>query len=171
MRGRARPLDPRDCAGIWALPDGLTVSSWVDVAGTGITSLPRSPDDVRLRWRGVRVDARIAFLLETITAQEVPAGPNAERRRVMVERTGYERFFAGAKARVLDADDDPGGERRLLKVAMDGDEDLVCLQVSCPSTGRRYVIRVPPGTRTCHAAAAWVAGFDDPDDYHPLADT
>ena len=168
---RVAQLDLRDCAGIRALPDGLTVSSWVDVAGTGVTSLPRSMDGVRLRWRGVQVDARIAFLPETITAGEVLAEPNAERRRVMLERMGYERFFDGAKARVLDKDTDPGGERRLLKVVMDRDEDLVCLQVSCPSTGRRYVIRVPPKVGTCHDAAAWIAGFDDPDDYHPVAET
>ena len=168
---RLAQLDVRDCTSLRKLPEGLTVSSWIDVAGTAITSLPKGLDGVRLRWRGVGIDARIAFLPETITSEEVLAEPNAERRRVMLERMGYERFFAGAKAAVLDADADPGGERRLLKVPLEQDEDLVCLAVTCPSTGRRYVIRVPPNTKTCHQAAAWIAGFEDPDDYHPVMET
>ena len=168
---RLAQLDVRDCSALRTLPERLVVSSWVDVAGTGITSLPKSLDGVGLRWRGVAIDARIAFLPETITSDEVLAEPNAERRRVMLERMGYERFFDGAKAQLLDRDTDPGGERRLMKVSMGRDEDLVCLAVSCPSTGRRYVIRVPPAMRTCHQAAAWIAGFDAPDDYRPLAET
>ena len=51
------------------------------------------------------------------------------------------------------------------------DEDLVVLSVSCHSTGRKYVIRVPPRTQTCHQAAAWIAGFDNPDDYKPTLET
>jgi hypothetical protein len=168
---RIAQLDLRDCAGITRLPDGLTVASWIDVAGTGITSLPPHLDGVRLRWRGVDVDARVAFLPETITSDEVLAEDNAEKRRVMLERMGYEKFFNSAKAQVLHTDTDPGGERRLLKVPMQRDEDLVCLQVSCPSTGRKYVIRVPPKCNTCHEAAAWIAGFDDPSEYKPVMET
>jgi hypothetical protein len=41
----------------------------------------------------------------------------------------------------------------------------------CPSTGRQYIIRVPPTTPTCRHAAAWIAGFDNPDDYQPLIET
>ena len=168
---RLAQLDVQDCPNLRELPEGLRVSSWIDLANTGITSLPKSMDGVRLRWRGVAIDARIAFLPETVTSEEVLAEPNAERRRVMLERMGYERFFEVAKSKVLDTDSDPGGERRLLKVRIEGDEDLVCLAVTCPSTGRRYVIRVPPATKTCHEAAAWIAGFDNPDDYRPVAET
>ncbi|MDB6133792.1 MAG: hypothetical protein JWM59_2035 [Verrucomicrobiales bacterium] len=49
---------------------------------------------------------------------------------------------------------------------------LVCyLECRCPSTGRRYLLPVPPAVRTCRAAAAWMAGFDNPDDYAPLLET
>jgi hypothetical protein len=54
---------------------------------------------------------------------------------------------------------------------MKDDEDLVCVSVICPSTGRQYVIRVPPTVTTCHQAIAWVAGFDDPDQYRPVAES
>lgn len=32
----------------------------------------------------------------------------------------------------------------------------------CPSTGRRFLLGVPNQVGSCHAAAAWLAGFDDP---------
>jgi hypothetical protein len=168
---RIAQLDLRDCANVSGVPEGLVVSSWIDVAGTGITSLPRSLDGVQIRWRGVPTDARIAFFPDTITSRQILDEANAEKRRVMLERMTYERFLADANAQVLDEDHDAGGPRRLVKVPMTGDEDLVCVSVICPSTGRQYVLRVPPATTSCHQAAAWIAGFDNPDDYKPLVET
>jgi hypothetical protein len=164
-------LDISGCANLNALPEGLRVSSWIDLANTGITSLPASLQGVRLRWRGVPIDARIAFQPETITIREVLGEPNAELRRVLLERMGYDAFLSQAQAQVLDRDRDPGGERRLLRVPLPEDEPLVCLCVVCPSTGRQYVLRVPPTMRSCRQAAAWIAGYDNPGDYHPLAET
>jgi hypothetical protein len=168
---RLAQLDLRDCSNLRELPEGLIVTSWVDVAGTGVRALPASMKGVQLRWRGVSVDDRVAFRPELITADEILAEGNVERRRVLLERMGYDTFLAHANARTLDEDRDAGGARRLLRVPMAGDEDLVCVSVLCPSTGRQYVLRVPPTVTTCHQAVAWVAGFDDPDDYRPLAET
>ena len=126
---------------------------------------------MQLRWRGVIVDERVAFRPELITADEILAEPNAERRRVLLERMGYDTFLAHAKATTLDEDRDAGGPRRLVRVPMKDDEDLVCVSVICPSTGRQYVIRVPPTVTTCHQAVAWVAGFADPDEYRPIAES
>jgi hypothetical protein len=168
---RLAQLDLRDCTNLRALPESLSISSWIDVAGTRIRSLPQSLAGVPLRWRGVAVDQRIAFNPELITADEILAEPNAEKRRVLLERIGYDTFLTHAQAKVIDEDCDAGGPRRLLRVPMKDDEDLVCVTVLCPSTARQYVIRVPPGTQTCRAAVAWVAGFDDPDEYSPLVET
>ena len=49
-----------------------------------------------------------------------------------------------ADAEVLDEDSDPGGVRRLLRVPIEDDEDLVCVMVHCPSTGGRYPSAPPP---------------------------
>ena len=160
-------LDLRNCARIERLPERLKLSGWLDVGGTQITSLPPHLDNVELRWRGVPVSHRIAFRPETLTSDDILQESNAEVRRVMLERVGFERFVELARAETLDTDTDKGGERRLLKVAMPSDEDLVCVSFSCPSTGRKYVVRVPPKTQTARAAIAWVAGFDNPDDYRP----
>src|SRR5208283_3568201 len=123
-------------------------------------------------WNGVPIDARIAFRPETITVGEIMAQSNVEKRRVLLERFGVERFVSQADVEILDKDCNCGGERRLLRVRMAGDEDLVCLSVLCPSTGGAYIMRVPPwGIRTCAAAAAWIAGFDDPSQYNPVIET
>jgi hypothetical protein len=42
------------------------------------------------------------------------------------------------------------------------------LKVTCPSTGHIHILRVPPNMRSCRQAAAWIAGFNNPDDYNPL---
>jgi hypothetical protein len=164
-------LDVSNCPNLRDLPAGLRVTSWLDVGGSGIGRLPASLAGVRLRWRGVPVDERVAFRPETITVAEVLAERNAELRRVLLERFGFERFMREAGADILDRDRDAGGERQLLRLKLEGDEDLVCVSVSCPSTGRRYLLRVPPTTRTCREGVAWTAGFSDPDRYRPLVET
>ncbi len=164
-------LDLRDCAALAALPDGLRISSWVEVGGSGLTGLPRSLHGTRVRWRGVMVTERIAFRPETLTVEEILGEANAEVRRVMLERVGFEWFLRQANAEALDQDRDPGGDRSLLRIALPNDEPLVCLAVACPSTGRRYALRVPPTMRTCRQAAAWMAGFDEPDAFRPVVET
>jgi hypothetical protein len=169
--GRLSWLDISGCTRLTALPEGLRVGSGIEIAGSGLAALPRSLAGVQLRWNGVAIDERIAFRPETIGVDEVLAEENAERRRVLLERYGLERFMLDADAEVLDADRDAGGERRLLRVPLEGDEDLVGVLVQCPSTGGRYLLRVPPTMTTCRQAVAWTAGFDDPGLYRPLVET
>lgn len=168
---RVSQLDLCGCRNIGELPEGLEVGSWIDIAETGITQLPQSLLGVPLRWRGVRIDERIAFRPNELTVGETLAETNAERRRVMIERIGFERFLHDVDAELLDQDMAPGGERKLYRVELDGDEPLVCVSVGCPSTDRRYLLRVPPDMQTCHQAVAWTAGFDNPDDYQPVLET
>jgi len=164
-------LNISDCPGITELPRDLRINLWIDVGGSGLTSLPESVRAAGLRWQGVPVDYKIAFHPETIAAKHCLKEPNTEKRRVMIERMGTERFIEEAEAKRLDQDTDPGGKRELLRVALEGDEDLVCLSCFCPSTKRHYFLRVPPTTSTCHQAAAWMAGFDDPSKYSPVIET
>jgi hypothetical protein len=172
--GPLAALNIRDCPNLRELPKSLRISGWIDVAQSGIAEsrrLPKTLDGVDLRWQGVRIDRRVVVAPRTITVAEVLAEQNAERRRVLLDRFGVSRFMSETKAEVLDEDDDTGGRRQLLRVALPEDEPLVTLSCFCPSTGRQYFLRVPPNTATCRQAAAWIAGFDNPDDYTPLLET
>ncbi len=164
-------LDVTGCRNLSALPADLRITSWLDITESGIQALPPGLRQVMLRWRGLPVPAHAIFAPHTLTAGEVVGEPNAEVRRVLLERMGLEHFFAKAHATVLDRDQDAGGLRRLVRVHLPGDEDLVCLAVACPSTARQYLLRVPPSMTSCHQAAAWMAGFDDPADYRPIQET
>ena len=168
-------LDVRNCTALRELPEDLLIDRFAEIGGCHLQSLPRFYRDGRdngvIRWRGVMIDEQIACHPETLRAQDVFNCPNMEKRRVMLERMGYERFLADAKAETLDEDQDAGGPRQLLLVPLERDEPLVCLAVRDPSTGRQYVLRVPPDMQSCHQAAAWMAGFDNPDDYQPITET
>ena len=164
-------LSIRGCTKLTSLPDDIRVHSAIDVAESGLESLPYSLRSTRLLWHGMEVPDRIAFFPESITADEVLLERNAEFRRLLIERMGMERFIAESQAESIDADCDAGGARRLLRVLPRTGEDIVCLEVRCPSTGRRYLLRVPPSTNTCVRAAAWIAGFEHERDYRPFVET
>lgn len=168
---RLANLNLAGCLQLEHLPTELVLTGWLDLAGTAIKSLRSPLSDTRLRWRGVRIDQRLAFAPESLSATEILQEKNAELRRVMIERMGPLEFAKQANAKVLDQDSDPGGPRQLLLIALLEDEPLVGLNCRCPSTGREYLLRVPPKTKTCHQAAAWIAGFDNPNDYHPDQET
>lgn len=171
---RVAALNVRDCPCLTSLPEDLVITGWLDLAHSGLTqesSLPPGLERTQLRWAGVNIDRRIAFRPETIEVDEVLGERNAERRRVLLDRYGYGRFLQDADAQVLDKDKDPGGPRQLLRLKLAGDEDLVAMSCFCPSTGRQYIIRVPPTTPSCRHAAAWIAGFDDPNNYQPVQET
>jgi hypothetical protein len=171
---RLAALNVRDCPNLSTLPADLQISGWLDLGHSGLTTEAALPDSLRntqLRWAGVSVDRRIAFHPETIRIEEVLGEGNAERRRVLLDRYGYGRFLQDSNADILDRDVDPGGPRQLLRVKLEGDEDLVAMSCFCPSTQRQYIIRVPPTTPTCHQAAAWIAGFDNPNEYRPILET
>jgi hypothetical protein len=172
--GPLAALNVRDCPNLCSLPDALRITGWIDVAQSGLANLRKAPRALRgvaLRWQGVVIEERIVFQPETISVAEILAEQNAERRRVLIDRFGVSRFMTEANAEVIDTDEDRGGPRRLLRLPLSDDEPLVTLHCFCPSTGRQYFLRVPPETASCHQAAAWIAGFDDPDQYQPLLET
>lgn len=103
-----------------------------------------------------------------ITGQDILNTENVELRRVLIEQIGYETFLQQVGGIIRDRDRDAGGDRQLVCIPFDDDEPLMMLKVMCPSTGHLHVLRVPPYMDNCHQAAAWVAGFDNPDDYNPL---
>jgi hypothetical protein len=176
----AEPFRPAlrlaDCEALRSLPEDLDVGGPLEVAGSGLRDLPdRLFRSVRLLWRGVVVPPEVIFRPGTLTPERILGERNAELRRVMLERAGFEEVLRRANARIVDSDQDPGGARRLVRIAMPARfgraRDRYYLHCRCPSTGRDYLLRVPPDIQTCREAAAWLAGFDDPEAYRPVQET
>jgi len=168
-----RGLDLQGCSRLTALPADLRVQGRIEIAGSGITGLPfeLSADQV-LSWRGVAIPPKVAFQPESFGKAEFLGYPNAEVRRVLMERLGAERLVTLLQPKVRDEDRDAGGQRRLLEISLESTEDaFVYLECRCPSTQRTYLLRAPPTTSTCREAAAWIAGFENPDDYQPQLET
>lgn len=170
-------LDVSNCVNLQALPRTLRYIRELEIGDSGLRGCPPNLNYERLWWHGVEIDDRIAWTPEKIKIQDIWDEFNLEKRRVMIDRMGYDRFFRDANAELLDIDEDTGGERQLLRVELPAtnqwrrEEPVVCLAVSCPSTDRRYLLRVPPHITNCHAGAAWLAGFDDPKLYAPIKET
>jgi hypothetical protein len=161
-------LDIRDCSALEELPDDLRVAGPIDVAGSAVRDLPKTVAISRLLWRGVLVPPEVVFHPERLDPLRILSEENAEIRRVMLERAGLEAILARAGAKTVDSDTDAGGERRLIHIKRLKHVYLLC---RCPSTAREYLLRIPPAMQTCRQAAAWTAGFDDPDKYRPILET
>ena len=135
------------------------------------------PDDWGIwAWHGVRVPRQVIEQPESLNPQDVVKEPNAEVRRVMVERLGVDRFLAGVKAKVRHEDNDSlGHKRRLLEVAQREDEELVAVEVTNSTrepdgTWKSYILRVPPAMRTCAQAVAWTFDLSDRE-YQPAMES
>lgn len=104
---------------------------------------------------GVRIPPGKEFIFtdpDKVTAEVILKEENAELRRVMLEKVGYERIID----KMTLIDEDPIG--KLWRMSMQGDEDLALFDCIDPSTGRRYLLRVDPnaygGLKTARAAGA-----------------
>jgi hypothetical protein len=105
------------------------------------------------------VPAFVVVRPDLITTDHIAKEENAEVRRVMMERYGYERYLIDIGAKREQADD--FGE--LYRVARPGDSDLVMVRVinstaESDGTFKRYMLRVPPTVKSAHEGVAWTWG-------------
>jgi hypothetical protein len=105
-------------------------------------------------WHGIRVPERVIMRPQEITCQEIMAEQNAEVRRVMIERYGFDRFIVDSKAKVLNR----VGEYELVSVPDPAEGSIKALKMVCPSTSAVYVHPVAPECETVEAALAWKRG-------------
>lgn len=130
------------------------------------------PDGFALyAWRGMPVPAEFLGGLASLTPDRIRAEENAELRRVMLEYYGYDRYLAESGAEPVHRD----GTGVLWRIAMEGDEDVVMVEVvnSTPEpdgTHRTYWLRVPPRTRTAKEGVAWTFGLEG-EAYAPVRQT
>jgi len=85
-----------------------------------------------------------------ITPPEILEIDNLESRREAIDRYGEERFMDELGGDVLDSE----GENQLVSVKRQP-EDFVFVKVKDSSTPRKYMLRVPPSTKTVREGIAW----------------
>ncbi|WP_329192318.1 DUF6745 domain-containing protein [Streptomyces sp. NBC_01435] len=122
-------------------------------------------------WRGMPVPAEFLEELNSLTPKRIREEENAELRRVMLEFYGYDRYLTESGAEPVHRDE----TGVLWRIALDGDEDVVMVEVvnSTPEpdgTHRVYWLRVPPGTRTAKDGVAWTFGLQG-EAYAPVRQT
>lgn len=117
-------------------------------------------------YKGLLMDGQALFKPETLSVHEILRERNVEIRRVMIERYGAERFIEQGYGKLLDASD----YGKLYQLYLSSGEPWTMVEVACPSTGRAYMLRVPPTMRTARGAVAWT--FDvRTRNYHPVQET
>jgi hypothetical protein len=129
----------------------------------------RYPDDWGI-WavHGTRVTEQIVMKPETLTTGEIMQLPNAEQRRVAIDRFGWDRYVEAAELRLVDECPDPCNDPYTLKL-YDVPEQvyntkirvLLCTNASPERDGtrRRFGLTVPANRKTAISAAAWLGGM------------
>jgi hypothetical protein len=119
-------------------------------------------------WRGVRVEQAWIEDPESVDPKIFWEEENEERRRALAEILGWERILDSGDSRVIQTDE----TGQLVEADLEDDEGgkAKFCDVRCPSTGRRYLLRVPPTTESCREGVAWT--FDLPShEWNPLHQT
>lgn len=122
-------------------------------------------------WHGVLVPPYVILLPEPLTFDLIESEPNAEVRRVLIERFGLENYLREGK--VLRIHQDKAGI--LYRMNLPSDEPILVVRVmnSTPEpdgTIKEYFLRVPPNMQRAKQAVAWTFGLTE-EEYDPLVET
>jgi Domain of unknown function (DUF6745) len=103
---------------------------------------------------------------ENITGKDIIDCQNAEIRRILIQRMGYEKLLEECEGEIIDE----SGTSQLIFIRTRRHEDISLVRIKDASTDRIYLLRVPPDVRSCLEAIAWTFGLR-PDQYHPIVET
>ena len=105
-------------------------------------------------WHGIRVSPEVILEKDRMTVQQILSEPNTEVRRAMRNLYGNERFMRDAGAKEISRSDKHGC--RLLRIHLPGDRAAIqAVELTCPSTGSKYLERVPPDVQDAVEALSW----------------
>lgn len=123
---------------------------------------------------GVAVPEKLVERPDEVTREEIMAEENAEVRRCYREILGSERFGTLLGLVVIDEDKDRFGYDLTLYRTEKKDKlagnYIQFAGVTCPSTGRRYFLCVPPHIKSAREAVAWTFG-KTAENYRPEIET
>jgi hypothetical protein len=119
-------------------------------------------------WHGVRCSEKIILEPDRLTREDWMQERNLELRRIIQERLGNDRFVELIGGTIIDR----GKRGDLVSVDLldDPEQEARFVHVRCPSTARRYYLRVPPTVTRADEAVAWTFGLEA-GDYQPLQET
>jgi len=117
-------------------------------------------------WHGYRIPNSHHWIIaesDKLNPKVIEAEQNAELRRVMLEKFGYDRWFEERGAKELSKDvDGAGNERRLLKTTLGGDEVTILHVINSSlepdDTRREFFLGAMPGAKTPAEAVAMSFG-------------
>jgi hypothetical protein len=114
-------------------------------------------------YRGVRLPENYGRVApENWQARWLLTTENAEVRRVLIGAIGYEKICQELAATELDS----WQEYTLLKIDNEVDiEPIHLLKMTCPSTEKIHVLRVPPRVRSAKEAISWVNWGTNPEEF------
>lgn len=134
---------------------------------------------VRYFVNDVRIPSFVFTSPEKIQPEDVLAEKNAEVRRVMLEKLGYDVFLArcGTRATIVDEQKD-SRVGTLIRIDAKGDSPgsknkddvIMLLKVKDGTLPKHYVLRVPPTMKTARQANAWTWGLKE-HEYAPSKET
>lgn len=104
----------------------------------------------------------LLLIKKSVKGKDVLETKNAEIRRFLMKRIGYEKVKKDVGATVIHTD----GTSQLLQFK-DGD---YYVKVKDSSTKREYLLYVPNNLKTCRAAIAWTFGLAE-SEYNPIIET
>lgn len=185
----------------WMHKEFCIVSDFPEILKVDEENRPHCDDGPSHRWRdgwelwyihGVKVNRRIVMEPGSLTIAQVRQEENAEVRRVMIERIGWDRFCVEAKLKVIHTDtleasfpalpvsETVHADMRPVTSYRKGKEvaelleseefkdfeerPLKFVRVTDPSTGEKYVLRVWPENKRAYEAVAQTFGLSE-DEY------
>jgi len=104
----------------------------------------------------------------TLTVDQIVDTENVEVRRILIERYGIEHFLVDTQATLLHQD--TTGTLYSIAVRRWRAEPIIVVKVLDPSTGREYLLRVPPHMRRAREAVAWTFGLTEAE-FAPILET
>jgi len=105
---------------------------------------------------GTEVDEQIVLRPETQTIAQIHSDTNEDRRAIRIERLGWVRYLEESEAKVIDSRrNDVEGTREVLFECADGQKRFVA---TCRAK-KLVALGVPPETKTCKEAQAWLEPF------------
>lgn len=113
-------------------------------------------------------DYKLFRMLErkTLTAADIMRCRNIEIRQYLLQEYGFERFMSEIGGKVIHLD----GTSKLIAIEWGNGEGVRAVRVKDSTTGKYYLLRVPPTVKTCKEAVAWT--FDvNVKDYVPKVET